>query len=79
MFSIFSAPFNAGASIAGGMAQERARRQAIAAMGRDFGDLQVTVPRDGLPPRDLVYLGQKGRWFRIVDGQPHIPRVEKRK
>lgn len=54
LFSVLSAPFGAGASAAGAMAQERATRRALEAQRR------AAMPR-------------------VVDGQSHIPRVEKRK
>lgn len=79
LFSIFSAPFSAGASAAGALMQERARRQALRVMERDFSECGLAIPLDGLPPRDMIYLTAYRQWFRVIDGRPHIPRVEKRK
>ena len=82
LFSIFSAPFSAAASAGGAIASARVQQataeRARATMFRDFDGLSVTVPRDGLPPRDLVFLRDYDRWFRVVDGQPHIPRVKRK-
>ena len=78
LLSCLGAPFGALGSAAGSMAAARAQRRAYANMGRDFSDLHVSVPRDGLPPRDLVYLTAYDRWFRVVERPTNIPKVERR-